>query len=140
MLIWPIIKCYRHIKVYFFIMNYSSKEYCFFIIYVRYILHYYIIIYITLDNTIYTLTPPRIGSFAVPHHLHLYLVPHDRLPYLQHTCTGIDPKSYCLIITTSLPSQGAGSSSSWRRPMLRTTSHVPDLVITITFPSESTQH
>ena len=37
---------------------------------------------ITLDNTIHILTPPRTGSVAIPHHLHLYLDPHDRLPYL----------------------------------------------------------
>ena len=37
---------------------------------------------ITLDNTIHTLTPPHTRSVAIPHHLHLYLNPHDRLPYL----------------------------------------------------------
>ena len=95
---------------------------------------------ITLDNTIHTLTPPRTGSVATPHHLHLYLNPHDRLSYLQHTCTGAYPKSYCLIVTTSLPSQHSGSSSARRRPMLRTTSHAPDLVTTLTFPAESIQH
>ena len=95
---------------------------------------------ITLDNTIYTLTPPRTGSLDTPHHLHLYLNRHNRLPYVQHKCTGTDPTSYRLLVTTSLPRQGAGSLSSRRRPMLLTTSHVPDLCTTLTFPADSSQH
>ena len=95
---------------------------------------------ITLDNTIHTLSPPRIGGLATSYHLHLYLNPHNRLPYLQHTCIGTDPTSYCLIVTTSLSKTDAGSSSSRRRPMLLTTSHVPDLVTTLTFPANSTQY
>ena len=95
---------------------------------------------ISLDNTTHTLTPPRTGTVATPHHLHLYLNPHGRLPYLQHTCTGINTKPYCLIVTTSLPSLRAASSTSRRRPMMRTTAHIPDLVTTLTFPADSPQH
>ena len=39
---------------------------------------------ITLDNTIHILIPPCSTSVATPHHIHFYLNPHDRLPYLQH--------------------------------------------------------
>ena len=34
---------------------------------------------LSLDNTIHTLTPPRTGNVATPHHLHLFLNPHNRL-------------------------------------------------------------
>ena len=59
---------------------------------------------ITLANTLHIMTPPRTGSVATPHHLHLYLDPHDRTLFLQHTCTATDPNAYCLIVNTSLPS------------------------------------
>ena len=95
---------------------------------------------ITLDNTIHILTPPRTGNVTTPHHLHLYLDQHDRLPYLQHTCPGTNPKPNCLILTTSLPSQRTESSGTRRRPMLRTASHAPDLITTLTFPADSIQH
>ena len=95
---------------------------------------------ITLDDTIHTLTPPRTDPVATPHHLHLYLNPHDRTPFLQHTCTTTEPTAYCLIVTTNLPSPRSGSSSTRRRPMMRTTSHAPDLITTLTFPADSVQH
>ena len=95
---------------------------------------------ITLDNAIHTLTPPRIGNMATPHHLHLYLNPHDRPPFLQHRCTGNEPTPYRIVITTSLPSQCSESSRARRRPMLRTTSHAPDLVTTLTFLADSIQY
>ena len=95
---------------------------------------------ITLDNAIHIMTPPCTGSVTTPYHMHLYLNPHDRLPFLQHTCSGSDAKPYCFIVTTSLPSQRAESSNSRCRPMLRTTAHVLDLVTTLTFPADSPQH
>ena len=95
---------------------------------------------ITLDKTINKLTPPSTGSEATPHHLHLYLNPHNRLPYLQYICTGTEKNSYRVIVTTSLPCHQYGSSNAWRRPMLLTTSHAPDLVTTLTFPADSIQH
>ena len=95
---------------------------------------------ITLNNTIHILTPHRTGSVATPHHLHLYLSPHDRLPYLQHTCTGTEPTSYRLIVTTSLPCHRSGSSSARRRPMICTTAHAPAIITTLTFPATSIQH
>ena len=95
---------------------------------------------ITIDNTTHTLTPPRKTNVAAPNHLHLYLNPHNRLPYLQHTCPGPNSKPHCLIVTTSLPSRCPGSSSTRRRPMMRTTSHAPDLITTLTFPADSVQH
>ena len=95
---------------------------------------------LSLDNTIHTLTPPRTGNVATPHHLHLFLNPHNRLPYLQHTYDGTDQKPYTLIITTSLPIPHSDSSTSRRRPMMRTTAHLPDLVITLTFPANTPQH
>ena len=64
---------------------------------------------ITLNNTIHILKPPRTGSVATSHHLHLYLNPRNHLPYLEHTCNGTDLTSYCLIVTTSFPSQRSGS-------------------------------
>ena len=100
----------------------------------------FIMIIFTLANTLHIMTPPHTGSVAIPHHLHLYLDPNDRTPYLQHIRTATDQTSYCLIVTTSLPSQRSGSSSTRRRPMLRTIAHVPDLVTTLTFPADSPQH
>ena len=94
----------------------------------------------TVDNAIHILTPPQTTNVATPYHLHLYLNPHDCLPYLQHTCTGNEPTSYRLIVTTSLPYQSSGSSSARRRPTMRTTAHAPDLVTTFTFPAASIQH
>ena len=95
---------------------------------------------ITLDNTIHTLTPPRTGSVAIPHHLHLYLNPHNRLPYLQHTCNGTGKKSNHVIVTTSLRCHQYESTNARRRPMLRTTSHAPDFITTLTFPVDSIHH
>ena len=97
-------------------------------------------LHLTVDNTIHHLTTPRTTNVDPPHNLQLYLNPHDRLPYLQHTYTWNKPTSYCLIITTSLPCQRSGSSSERRRPMLRTTAHDPDLVTALTFPADSIQH
>ena len=95
---------------------------------------------LTIDNTTHTLTPPHKGNVATPHHLHLFLNPHNRIPYLQHTCPGPLSTPNCLIVTTSLPSPRTGSSSVRRRPMLRTTSYAPDLITTLTFPADSIQH
>ena len=95
---------------------------------------------LTIDNAIYHLTSPRTTTVDPTHYLHLYLNPHDRLPYLQHTYTGTEPKSYRLIVTTSLPCHRPGSFSARCRPMLRTTSHAPDLVTTLTFPVASIQY
>ena len=97
-------------------------------------------LHLTVDNTIHHLTTPRTTNVDPPHNLQLYLNPHDRLPYLQHTYTWNEPTSYRLIITTSLPCQRSGSSSERRRPMLRTTAHDPDLVTALTFPADSIQH
>ena len=77
-----------HIILYYILLWYIT---------LYYIIAYFIILYytllpsditlrITFDYIIHTMTPPRTGSVATPHHIHLYLNPHDRLPYLQHTC------------------------------------------------------
>ena len=95
---------------------------------------------LSLDTTVHTLTPPRTDNVATQHHLHLYLNPHGRQPYLQHTCDGPDQKPYTLIITTSIPIPHPDSSTSRRRPMMRTTAHIPDLVTTLTFPANTPQH
>ena len=95
---------------------------------------------ITLDNDIHILTPPRTRSVTISHHLRLYLNPHNRPTYLQHTYTRNEPPSYSLIVTTSLLSQRSRSSSARRRPMLRTTVHAPDIVTNLTFPADSIQY
>ena len=95
---------------------------------------------LSIDTTVHTLTPPRTEHVATQHHLHLYLNPHGRQPYLQHTCVGTDQTPYTLIITTSLPIPHSDSSTSRRRPMMRTTAYLPDLVITLTFPANTPQH
>ena len=95
---------------------------------------------ITLDNDIHILTSPRTRSVTISHHLRLYLNPHNRPTYLQHTYTRNEPPSYSLIVTTSLLSQRSRSSSVWRRPMLRTTVHAPDIVTNLTFPADSIQY
>ena len=39
-------------------------------------------LYLTVDNAIHHLTPPRTSTVNPPHHLELYFNPHDRLSYL----------------------------------------------------------
>ena len=95
---------------------------------------------LTVDNAIHLLTPPRTTSVSTPRHLHLYLNPHDRLPYLQHTYTGNDSTSYLLIVTTSILCSRSRTSNERRHPMLHTTADVPNLVTTLTFPAGSYQH
>ena len=74
---------------------------------------------------------------ATPYLLHLSLNPYDSLPYLQYTHDVTEDSFYRFIVTISLPSTRSGSSRTRRRPMFRTTDHVPDFVTTLTFPADS---
>ena len=62
------------------------------------------------------------------------------MPFLQHTHDVNEHTRYRLEITTSLPETNSRSSHLRRRPITRTTSHIPNLVTTFTFPADSSQH
>ena len=79
-------------------------------------------LYITLDDITHALTPPGAASDAIPHRLHPFLNPHNRLSYLQHTHTVDDQTTHCIEITTSMPNP----THTKRRPMMRTVTHAPD--------------
>ena len=40
---------------------------------------------ITLDNVVHILSPPTLNGETPPHRLHLFLNPHNRMPFLRHT-------------------------------------------------------
>ena len=58
-------------------------------------------VYVTVHQITYPLTP------ATPHHLHLFLNPHNRHPYLLHTHRLTDQPTRRLEITTTLPSKAS---------------------------------
>ena len=93
-------------------------------------------LHITLDNITHARTPPGAASNATPHILHLFLNPHNRFHYLQHTHTIDDRTTHRIEITTSMPSP----IHTKRRPMIRTVTYAPDLIMMLTFPAEFTQH
>ena len=55
-------------------------------------------LHITIDNTIYTMTPTCTTNVTKPHHLHLFLNPHNKLHYLQHIHNVNEHSIYHLII------------------------------------------
>ena len=97
-------------------------------------------VYVTVNQITYPLTPTRAAHTATPHHLHLFLNPHNRHPYLLHTHRLTDQTTRRLELTTSLHSKASVPGRPQRRPMMRTESHAPDHITTLTFPTTSTQH
>ena len=97
---------------------------------------------ITLDKIVHIMTPPTLNGDTPPHRLHLFLNPHNRMPFLRHTHDVDEHTRYRFEITTSLPETHSRSSNPnlWRRPMMRTTPRTPDLVTTFTFPAASNKH
>ena len=94
-------------------------------------------LYVTIDNVVHILTLPSLSGVTTSSRLHIFLNPHDDLPYLRHIHE-VDEKSRCRLESmTSLPETGPGSSQPQRRPMMRTMAHTPDLVTTFTFPTDS---
>ena len=89
---------------------------------------------------LHTLTPPPLSGETPPHRLHLFLNPHDRLPYFRHIHEVDTHSRFCLEITTRLPETGLGSAQPRRLPMIRTTAHTPDKVTPYTFPADSLHH
>ena len=89
-------------------------------------------LYITLNTTTYTMTPTSSTPDAPPHRLHLFLNSHGREPFLRHIYDIEGDTTRHLELTTSLPS----ITNPWRRPMMRTESHAPDLITTLTFTRE----
>ena len=61
-------------------------------------------------------------------------------PYLLHTHRLTDQTTRRLDLTTTLPSKASVPGRPHRRPMMRTESHAPDRIITLTFPTASIQH
>ena len=99
-------------------------------------------LYITVNNSIYTLTPSRTDTTLVTTHtLQLFLIPHKKLSHLEYTYVGEinNQRNVSLqffIINTNLPSK---RSTSKRRLLIRTTSYTPDLGRIITFLADPTQ-
>ena len=97
-------------------------------------------VYVTVNQITYPLTPTRAANTATPNHLHLFINPHNRHPYLLHKHRITDQTTRRLELTTSLPSNASVSRRPQRRPMIRTESHAPDRITTLTFPVATTQH
>ena len=93
-------------------------------------------LHITLGNLTHALTQPGVVLDTTPHRLHLFLNPHNRFPYLQHTHTVNDQTTHRIEITTSMPSP----THTKRQPMSRTVTHTPDCITTLTFSVDSSQH
>ena len=95
---------------------------------------------VTINQTTYPLTPTRATTTTTPHHIHLFLNPHNRHPYVIHTHRITDQTTRRLELTTTLPSKTSVPGRAQRRPMLRTESHAPDRITTLTFPASTSQH
>ena len=50
-------------------------------------------LHITNNNIIYVLTPTGTTNVATPHHLHLFLNPHNCMPYLRHAYSNLISES-----------------------------------------------
>ena len=99
---------------------------------------------LTINNNIHSLSP-SINPTLRLHHLHIFLNPYQRMPYLLYTCDGRQHTTDAVTtrrftITTSLPSSLIPSKRPKRRHMTRATSHTPDLGTVLTFPADSVQH
>ena len=97
-------------------------------------------VYVTVNQTTYPLTPTRAAHTSTPHHLRLFLNPHNRHPYLLHKHRLTDQTTCRLELTTTLPSKASVHGRLQRWPMIRTDSHAPDCITTLTFPAATTQH
>ena len=97
-------------------------------------------LYTTIYNTIYALIPSNTGDMTTLYRLHLFLRPHNRLFYLRYTDKFDERTTHRLEITTSFSSTRSQSARPRRRLMMCKTTHVLDLVTTIVFLTESTQH
>ena len=98
------------------------------------------LLYITIDNIIYALTSTGTTNVDTPHRLHLFLNPHNRMLYLQHTHEVDERTTRYLEITIIFPSTCSPSTRPRRRPIMRTTTHTLDLLMTLTFPAEFLQN
>ena len=95
------------------------------------------LLHLTMDNIVYELILPYATTLDTPHRLHLFLNPHNRILYLRHIHDVDERTTRRLEITTTLPSKSLPPSGPNRRPMMRTTTHIPDLVTTLIFPANS---
>ena len=60
---------------------------------------------VTINQTTYPLTPTRATTTSAPHHIHMFLTPHNRYPYVIHTHRITDQTTRRLELTTTLPSK-----------------------------------
>ena len=97
-------------------------------------------LYLTMDNTTYTMTIRGCDTVSTTHHLYIFLNLHNILPYLTYTHEVNETTTHCIMITTSPPSTWSKSNQSRRRLMIRNTIHPPDLETMLIFSVESTQH
>ena len=91
-------------------------------------------VYITVNQITYQLTPTKVVNTAVPHHLHLFLNPHNRNPYLLHKHRITDQTTRRLELTTTLHSKVFVPGIPQRRPIIRTESHASDRITTLQPP------
>ena len=89
-------------------------------------------LHITLNTTTYAMTPPYSTLDAPPHRLHLFLNWRGREPFLRHIHDIEGETTRHLELTTSLSS----IVYPRQRLMMRTKSHAPDLITTLTFTRE----
>ena len=97
-------------------------------------------IYVTADQIDYPLTIPSKSHQDIWHDIQLFLNPHNRLPYYLYTHKIDEDTIHHLMITTTLPCKTQISRESQCRLMMRTESHAPDRITTLTFPTTSVTH
>ena len=97
-------------------------------------------VHITVNHITHPLIPPRTTHMDIPRHIHLFLDPRKRSPYLFPTHKLTDQTTHRLELTTNLFSTVSMPERSQRSPMMRTESHAPNGITTLTFPVESPQH
>ena len=76
----------------------------------------------------------------IRHNIQLFLNPHNRLPYLLYTHTVDENTIRRRVFTITLPCQTYLSGRSQRQLIMRTESHTPNRITTLTFPATSVTH
>ena len=97
-------------------------------------------LHLTIHNIIYVLSFQCATTMYTPHRLQLFLNSNNHMSYLRHTHDVDEHTWRRLEITTTLLITRPQFKWSNRRLMMRTTTHSPDLVTTLTFPADSLQH
>ena len=84
-------------------------------------------LYITIDNTVCLVTTRRSDTTATTYRIKLHLSPLNGFPCLWHIYKVDERTTYCLMITTSLPSTISRSTRPQHHIMMCTTTYIPYL-------------